>query len=99
MIIHNIYGDAIEYNARPCPVCGSTDIDCYREGYARERNGEIYFTESPVYYIECNRCGFEIYGGLDSEHVVEKWNVAVPLDLDKRAWERIQKMEQKQNEL
>ncbi len=99
MIIYNDYSGSIEHNVRPCPVCGSTDIDYYREGYARERHGEIYFIESIGYYIECNRCGFEVYCGLDSEHAAEKWNAAIPFDLDKRAWERIQKMEQKQNEL
>lgn len=99
MIIHNIYGDTIECNVQPCPVCGSTDIDYYKEGYARERHGEIYFTESPEYFIECNRCGFEVYCGLDYEQAAEKWNTAVPSNLDKRAWERIQKQEQKQNEL
>lgn len=98
MIIHTNY-TTVECIPKPCPVCGSTDIDYYKEGYARERHGEIYFTESPQYYIECNRCGFEVYVGLDFEHAVEKWNAAVPSDLDKRAWERIQKLEREQNEL
>ena len=90
---------SFDHKVRSCPVCNSVEIEYYEQGLARKRHGECYFIETPEYFIECNNCGFEVCGGDSIERAVKEWNTAVPSELDKRAWERQQERETKNNEL
>lgn len=59
---------------KPCPFCGSTDLDHDSTG-AAEIRGVTYQTE----WIDCNNCGVsmidEVVEGVRTNNVVDKWNL------------------------
>ena len=72
---------------RPCPICKHTDLSFFEEGVARKRDEEMYFIERPEYHIECDTCGYEIYG-YGKKDAELSWNTTEPSQWEINHWSK-----------
>jgi len=73
-------------NLRICPVCGSHSISRFKEGLAREANGDMYFIDDYLdHYLECVYCGHSVYSR-SWEEAEKLWNIEEPSQWELNYW-------------